>query len=288
MAGPKTDSDGRIRTSNNGAPPARKTLAQQIDSPEFMQALRSALPKHITPEKMARIALTALRTTRGLAACSPESFFASLLQAALLGLEVNTPNGHAYLVPYKDQCQLIVGYQGMIELALRSGKVSKIWTRTVREGDEFRVQYGLDETIVHVPATDPKREERPITYVYAVAKLTTGDVIFEPLSIAQVEARKKRSAASRSGPWVTDTEAMIRKTAVRSLFKWVPKSSEMALAESLEERADEGRSQLFDGMVHQAMDTLGMQPIDTVAEEAPPHDPETGEVPNFDGSQKPD
>jgi hypothetical protein len=53
---------------------------------------------------------------------------------------------------------------------------------------------------------------------------------------------------------------------VRSLFKWVPKSSELALAESLEERIEEGRSQAFDGMVNDSVERLGMRPIDTEGE----------------------
>lgn len=303
-SGPLTDSSGRIRPSQNGqgagpagpaAPQAqagagpavqrpqreKKGLAQIVESPDFERALKQALPKMLTPAKMVRVILTALRATRDLALCTPESFFACVMQAAQLGLECNTPNGHAYLIPRRNgktgqlDCTLIVGYQGMIELALRSGKVEKIWTRTVREGDHFKVKYGLQEDIEHEPAIDADREKRPITYVYAVAKLTTGGTVFEVLSSAQVEARKARSAASRSGPWQTDTEAMVRKTAVRSLFKWVPKSSEMALADSLDERDEEGRPQQFDGGVYDAMEGLGMAPIDTYAEDV---DPQTGEV----------
>lgn len=277
--GPRTEADGRIRRENGAG---RLSLAQRIESPEFMVALRGALPKHVRPEKMARIALTALRTTKDLANCSPESFFGCLMQAAQLGLEVNTPHGHAWLIPRMNRGQLEatlqVGYQGMIELALRSGKVEKIWTRVVRDGDHFRVKYGLEEDIEHEPAIDEDRETRPITYVYAVASLKTGGKVFEVLSRPQVDARRARSAASKSGPWVTDYEQMVRKTAVRSLFKWLPKSSEMAQVEAMEQRSDEGRSQapMFDGLVHEAVERMGFAPIDTTAEE---HDPETGEVP---------
>jgi recombination protein RecT len=275
MAGPRTDDSGRIqKTAQNGAGAAiaRKTLAQQLNDPAMLQELRRALPTHIKPEKMSRIVLTALRTTRELDKTTPESFFGCVMQAAQLGLDVNTPNGHAYLIPRRNnkagtmECTLIVGYQGMIELALRSGKVEKIWTRVVREGDHFRVKYGLEEDIEHEPAIDADRETRPISYVYAVAALTTGGKVFEVLSTAQVNERRKRSAASSSGPWQTDYEAMVRKTAVRSLFKWVPKSSELALAESLEERLEEGRSQAFDGMVNDSVERLGMRPIDTEGE----------------------
>lgn len=291
--GPRTDESGRIQKNGQqpGAALARKTLAQQINDPNMLAEIRRALPAHIKPEKMARIVLTALRTTRDLDKTTPESFFGCVMQAAQLGLEVNTPNGHAYLIPRRNnkngttECTLIVGYQGMIELALRSGKVEKIWTRVVREGDHFRVRYGLEEDIEHEPATDPERETRPITYVYAVASLSTGGKVFEVLSAAQVEARRKRSAAGGTGPWQTDYEAMVRKSGVRALYKWVPKSSEMALAEALEERAEQGKSQAFDGLVTDSVERLGMRPIvdtegEPMGEEEPrvEYDEATGEV----------
>lgn len=272
MGTPRTDAEGRIQKNGQSTQLAKKTLAQQLNDPQMIAEIRRALPSHIKPEKMARIVMTALRTTRDLDKCTPESFFGCVMQAAQLGLEVNTPHGHAYLIPRRNnragniECTLIVGYQGMIELALRSGKVEKIWTRVVREGDHFRVKYGLEEDIEHEPAIDAEREARPITYVYAVAALSTGGKVFEVLSAAQVEARRKRSAAGNSGPWQTDYEAMVRKTAVRSLFKWVPKSSEMALAEALEERAEQGKSQAFDGLVNESVERLGMRPIDTEGE----------------------
>lgn len=294
MSGPTTDASGRIQKpqqSQNGQapqpqPPARRGLAQLVETSDFDRALRQALPSQIKADKMARIILTALRTTRDLARCTPESFFSCVMQAAALGLEPNTPNGHCWLIPRKNgrsggvDCTLIVGYQGMIELALRSGKVDKIWTRVVREGDHFKVKYGLEEDVEHEPSIDPRREQMPITYVYGVAALKTGGKVFEVLSAAQVDARRKRSAAGASGPWQTDYEAMVRKTAVRSLFKWVPKSSEMALVESLEQRVDEGKGQVFDSEVYKHVSVMGINPIyETDAEETPSDvDPETGET----------
>lgn len=281
MSNVQTAPDGRIEKRGNGqmtqgAAP-RRQLADYLGGKEFRAAIAEALPKHITADRMVRIAMTALRTTRDLAQCTPESFFACLIQAALLGLEPNTPNQHVYLIPRRIkgtlECTLITGYMGQIELAMRSGKVEKIWTRVVREGDEFQVKLGLSEDIQHIPATDSKREERPLTYVYAVAKLKDGGTVFEVLSKAQVESRRPQHW--QSSPWASHPEAMWRKSAVRSLFKWIPKSAEMAVAEQLEERSELGKKQLFDGMVHEAVEHMGLSPI---VDTEPDHDPQTGEV----------
>jgi recombination protein RecT len=206
-------------------------------------AMASALPRHMNADRMSRVALTALRTTPELALCTPASFLGSILQASQLGLEVNTPLGQAYLIPYKTTCQLIIGYQGMLDLARRSGLVSAIYAFAVYDGDEFRYELGLTPTVRHVPA-DVSHDAKALTHVYAVAKLKDGEPIFTVLTRAEVERFRSRSMAKNSGPWVTDYEAMALKTSVRRLFRWLPKSAEMAMSVALDESPEHGQSQL--------------------------------------------
>jgi recombination protein RecT len=206
-------------------------------------AMASALPRHMNADRMSRVALTALRTTPALASCTPASFLGSILQASQLGLEVNTPLGQAYLIPYGTTCQLIIGYQGMLDLARRSGLVSAIYAFAVYDGDEFRYELGLTPTVRHVPA-DVSHDAKSLTHVYAVAKLKDGEPIFTVLTRAEVERFRSRSMAKNSGPWVTDYEAMALKTSVRRLFRWLPKSAEMAMSVALDESPEHGQSQL--------------------------------------------
>src|SRR5690606_4052970 len=137
---------------------------------------------------------------------------------ATLGLEVNTPLGHAYLLPFESrkggfECQLTVGYRGMMEPARRPAGVRWIGAGIVRDGDHFEVVEGLAPSLVHKPSMDAeKRARAPMTYVYAVARLADGDPVFVWLSKADVDKRRARSRAAQSGPWVTDYEAMAMKT----------------------------------------------------------------------------
>lgn len=202
-------------------------------------AIAQALPKHISAERIARIALTAVRSNPALAKCSPQSFLGSLLQASQLGLEVNTPLGHAYLIPYGEVATLVIGYQGMLDLSRRSGMVKAIYAHPVFEGDTFEYELGLEPKLVHKPGA--KRGQ--LTHVYAVARLTDGEPIFTVLDRADVERYRARSRASKSGPWVTDFDAMAMKTAVRRLFRWLPKSAEQASAAALDEASEHDQSQ---------------------------------------------
>ena len=153
----------------------------------------------------------------------------------------NTPLGHCYLIPYGTTCQLLIGYQGMIELALRTGRVTSIKAMVVREGDHFEFEHGLSEKLVHRPGDN---EDAAITHAYAVAQIKDSTPIFWVLSRPQIEARKKRGASGRGKrtPWDTDYEAMAMKSAVRALFKWLPKSAEMAVAQAVEEAQERGET----------------------------------------------
>jgi recombination protein RecT len=188
--------------------------------------LAKALPKHLTPDKMVRIVLTAVQKTPKLLDCTRESVLGAIVTCSQLGLSPDGVLGEAYLIPFKDQCQLIIGYQGLMKLARQSGQVSNIYAFPVHEGDEFRWSLGLDPDITHVPSDDPERESKEITHVYAVAKLKDGGTQFVVMTKHGVDKMRARSRASGSGPWVTDYVAMALKTGMRQLSKWIPKSVE--------------------------------------------------------------
>jgi len=88
--------------------------------------IRKALPKHLEPERLARIALTEIRKNPKLLECSRESLLGAVMTAAQLGLEPGVL-GHAYLIPYWNnktksyEVQFQIGYKGLLDLVRRSG-----------------------------------------------------------------------------------------------------------------------------------------------------------------------
>lgn len=280
-----TTKNGEIRGGNGSAAESAGDLAGLLK--RMGGEIARALPRHINPERMARVALTALRSTPGLAECSAPSFAGCILACAQLGLEPNTPMGMAYLIPRNNtriggkECTLIIGYQGFLDIARRSGQVTGIYAYTVHEGDEFRYQLGLSPDVHHVPKAEDRRADT-YTHVYAVAKLREGDPVFVVLQRAEVDARRARSAASKSGPWVTDHLAMVRKTAIRALWAWMPKSVEMQRADDVDASADKGRIALpeMDEQTSRALLAAGvaMPRESTVEADGETVDADTGEV----------
>jgi recombinational DNA repair protein RecT len=145
----------------------------------------------------------------------------------------------------------------MIDLARRSGQVSTIYAETVHLGDDFVYERGLDPKLRHVPDLDVDQNERTMTFVYAVAALRGGenDRQFVVLSKKQVNERKARG---QGGPaWRTDYLAMARKTAVRALFTWLPKSPEMARASVIEDHDPRASlAHAYDPSITDALETM--------------------------------
>ena len=210
--------------TTNGKP----SLAQLIS--QMRPEIARALPRHLNPDRMARIATTCLRQTPALARTTPESFLGALLTASQLGLEPG-PTGEAYLVPYGNVCTFVPGYRGLIRLARNSGQLRDIWAEVVFANDEFEYSLGLHRDLIHKPA---KGDRGKPVYVYAAAELTDGGRPFVVMSVDEVEAIRARSKAGRNGPWVTDWNAMAKKTVVKQLAKWLPLSAEVSAAMSLD------------------------------------------------------
>lgn len=207
---------------------------------------RDAVASGLSPERLVRDAITAVRSNDKLAECSEQSFFGALMTAAQLGLRPNVSSlGHGWILPYWSrkandgrgghEAQWILGYQGMVELGYRSGMVQKITAATVYEGDPvFRVQRGTTDELVHEPTMDPTRRGRPIAH-YAVVWLSTGRALWEAIPDGDAQRIMERFAARNRqnqivGPWRDDYEAMARKTAMRGLWRWMPKTEVMSLA----------------------------------------------------------
>lgn len=207
-----------------------------------------ALPKHLSPDRLARIALTEFRKNPKLGECDPRSVFAAVIQASQLGLEPGLM-GQAYLIPYKTECQLIPGYQGLIDLVRRTGMVKRIEAHVVRDEDVFTYRTGMSTTLEHEPALDGDPGE--LRLAYAVAEFTDGGYHVEVMTRAQIETIRDRSQGyqmskryGRPGPWDTDTEEMWRKTVIRRICKYLPKSAELATALALDDTAAHGAQHL--------------------------------------------
>jgi recombination protein RecT len=205
---------------------------------DMRQEIARALPKHLTVDRLTRVALTSCVRTPDLLDCSKTSLANAILQAAQLGLEPDGVLGYAYLVPFKGTATLIPGYKGLLDLARRSGRIESIEVRVVHAKDSFKFAYGMKPVLEHKPFQGDEAGE--LIAVYAIARFREGGVQWEWMWKREIDAIRKRSRAATTGPWVTDYEAMAAKTVLRRLAKLLPASVELQRAVALDERAELG------------------------------------------------
>lgn len=241
------------------------TVGELLEDPRVMKAMAESAPQHLSPQRLLRVMAQALRKTPNLALCSPLSLLGAMITCASLGLEPNTPLGHCYLIPFAKRAKgptgrwetvgyevnLIIGYQGLIDLARRTGSLVSIHADVVYEGDEFSYEYGSNMHLRHVPIG--AREGRKQTHAYAHAKLEDGEA-FVAVPYAEVEHTRNNAQAYKeairqkaegdkrwaTAPWIAYEHEMAAKTMVRQLAKWLPKSIEFASAVQMDSLAERG------------------------------------------------
>lgn len=204
---------------------AVKSKAQVITEMVLAQndKLSDVLQSSLTPERFTRMVMNAFNTTPKLVECSQASLVSSMMNAAALGLEPNTPMAYAYLIPYGKRCQFIIGYKGLLELVRRSGKVRDVAAQPVHANDLFEYEYGSNAQLKHKPAMGDRGD---LQCFYAYARLHDGGFAFEVMTVEEVNAIRDRGNQRGDSPWTTDYVAMGCKTVLRKLTKLLPMSLE--------------------------------------------------------------
>jgi recombination protein RecT len=197
------------------------------------KTIKSVVPKHLTPERLARIGMAATSRNPGLMECTPESIVGAIVSCAQMGLEPNLI-GHSYIVPFynsktgKKEAQFQIGYKGWIDLVHRTGAVSEIYAHTVHLNDRMSFKLGLDKDLTH--DYDLGVDRGPIVAFYACYKLKDGGKGFVLMSKEEIDIhRKKYSKTGGSGTWVSAYEEMAQKTVIKKLVKFMPVSIEEAV-----------------------------------------------------------
>lgn len=227
----------------------QKTLKDLLE--KAAPSLAAVAPKHLTPERLVKIALSATSRNPDLLACSPASVLRAIMQGAEMGLEVGGLMGEAYLVPFKNkkngqiEATCIPGYRGLIKLARNSGQITTFEAHVVYEHDFFELEYGLTPRLVHRPNLRVS-DRGKVTCAWAKADFKDGGYQIDVMSIGELDAIKKRSQAADSGPWVTDEAEMQRKTVVKRCSKYCPMSPEMAKAIAADDASERGELQMID------------------------------------------
>lgn len=209
-------------------------------------ALKMALPKILSPDRLIRVALTEISKNPRLLECDPGSLYAAVLQCGQLGLEPTL--GRAYLIPRwngKRQCLEVnfqPGYLGHLDLVRRSDEIDWADAQIVREGDAFDYEYGSNPFLKHKPAQETAGKA---THYYAIVRLKTGSVQFKVWTPAKAMAHRdkyseayKKNPGNAENPWNKEFDQMALKSVIIDLCKLLPKSVELARALDIDHQVE--------------------------------------------------
>jgi len=223
-------------------------------------AIETQLAGTLNSGSFVRAAISTIMKDEKLQQATPASVLGAIMLAAQLKLEIGPALGHFYLTPrlisYKDEnnnwqkrweCLPIIGYAGYVELMYRSGKVEKVETFLVRDGDKFDHGANSERGRFFDWAPADYEENREWTGVVATAKIVGAGTVWAYLPKDKVLAR--RPTHWEKSPWKTNEDEMARKTGVRALAPYVPKSTELAKAVEADEQKVESIAGVHDLVV---------------------------------------
>lgn len=148
------------------------------------------------------------------------SIIATFAKGAYLGLDFF--NGECYAIPYSGVANFQTDYKGEIKLCKKYSKnpIKDIYAKNVRKGDFFEEKI-VDgrQTVTFKPVSF---SDEPIIGSFAVVLFKDGSMLYDTMTIAEIEnIRKSFSKAQNSKAWKDTPGEMYKKTVLRRICKLI-------------------------------------------------------------------
>lgn len=157
--------------------------------------------------------MLAVGNSRDLQECSMTSIATSAMRAATLRLSCDPAIGQAYLVPFKGSATLVVGYKGLRDMAIRTGKYRHLNVAKIYEGETV-----IEDRITGVHRIEGSKKSSKIVGWLWYMELFTGFAKSIYMSVEEIHAHAAKYSKSyqrSDSPWKTHTEMMEKKTLMR-------------------------------------------------------------------------
>ncbi len=218
-------------------------MNELIVTPKLFEPIESKMrDAGYAPEIVKReisFAVQAINKSSQLQKCSMESKLQAVLNISNIGLTLNPAAKEAYLIPRwnslakTNEAVLEPSYVGLVKLLTDAGSVKSMVCQLVREGDVFEIDLANNmQPVIHKPNLKSKGKT---TGVYALATLIDGTRQVEYMDIDEVYEIRERSetykafkaGTIKSSTWVTDEGEMTRKTVIKRIYKYLPRTERM-------------------------------------------------------------
>lgn len=256
-------------------PAPRHTLMELLDNPRIKAAFSDVVRKDVmTPEKMLRLCVNAVRRTPKLLECDPQSVLGAMLFAAAVNLEPNTPSQEAFLIPFKmkkwnpdtkrndewTECQFQIGYRGFLAMAWRAPQLREVSSECVYSGDVFERSLGSEAhfkwvqgrgdrgafqgafTFTKIEGIGGSGEMSTYMSKEDIEKIRSRSQTYNSLNRRLGEATEKQKFYAQRAfdeqPWVLWHDEMAKKSTIKRHFKTFKIAPTLRAAADVDSKAD--------------------------------------------------
>ena len=186
-------------------------------------------------------ALQLINKSAQLQKCSKESLQQAVLNISNIGLSLNPAAKEAYLIPRWNgvlkimEASLEPGYVGLVKLLTDAGSVKSMVCQLVYEGDTFEIDLANNmQPVTHKPELS-RAKKGNIKGAYALATLIDNTRQVEFMDVEEIDGIRGRSETYKaylenkikSCTWVSDYGEMARKTVIKRIYKYLPRTERM-------------------------------------------------------------
>lgn len=154
---------------------------------------------------------------------NPITIIQSALKAAAYDLPIEPSLGYAYILPFKKSAVFVLGYKGMVQLALRTGLYMRLNAVDVREGELISYDRLTEDIEFRWEADNAKRAKIPVIGYAAFYRLKNGmeKTLFMTKDEIDAHELANRKGADKNPVWKNHYDEMAKKTILRRLLsKW--------------------------------------------------------------------
>jgi len=219
---------------------------QLITRTQFAPVEKLMQDAGFAPERVKQeisFAIQSINKSAQLQKCSMDSLLQAVVNVSNVGLTLNPAAKEAYLIPRYNgltrsmEASLDPSYIGLVKLLTDTGSVKSMVCQIVHDRDHFEVDLANNTSpVVHKPELS-SGERGNMKGVYALATLADGTRQVEWMDVDEVNQIRDRSETYKafkagkiqSCTWASDYGEMSRKTVIKRIYKYLPRSEKAAV-----------------------------------------------------------
>ena len=149
----------------------RPAFSALISTPSYQKLINNTIKDPNRARRFVSAIVSAVAVNPALQECTPHTILSGALLGESLNLSPSPQLGQYYLVPFRDKkndcvnAQFVLGYKGLVQLALRSGQYKRLNVVSVKDG-ELHGWNPITEEFSILPISDEEEREKARTVGY--------------------------------------------------------------------------------------------------------------------------